>query len=224
MDNYRINEDLINILFDENDKSRVKISEKSLTNRNEKIETKNFKKKKYTKKQLLTAIVTSVVLSASLGSIATHSIDSFIETQEQEDTLTKALDEYQSKIDSIVDASSIRETLSTPNHALGPIVNYDSGAIAMLIEKDFTTEKEKDIAIYTLYNSYGKSGDSACTGITSNTIRHLNSEEKYIGLEDYVEKKGFKNLEDYDKKMKDYIINEYNFNKSENLVGGKQWK
>ena len=106
---------------------------------------------------------------------------------------------------------------------MGPIVNYDGQKIANQIEDKYKTEKEKDIAIFTLYNSYGKAGDPACNEITNNTVKHLSNKE-YKNLDEYLSKKGFTNLEDYENRMRDLISTEYKYNENLNISGGKQWK
>ena len=222
----RLDDSFIKLFFDENGRSKHRVSEKSLVKREQQPNIKNTKKKKYTKKQLITAIVASVVISTTLTSTVTNSVSNFIDQMEEDNTLDKALESYQSKIDEIMRNCEIREKLDTPNEAYGRVVNYEAENIAALIDKEFTTQKEKDIAIYTLYNSYGKSADSSCNNITSKTVSNLNSElgENYENLDDYLFKKGFQTEDEYDQKMRNFIVDEYKYNKSKDLAGGKQWK
>ena len=222
----RIDDSFIELFFDKNGRSKNNIYEKSTTKREE-VRVNSIKKKKYSKKQLITAIVASIVLSASLTSALTTSVSNFIEQSEIDDTLDKALENYQDSIDFIVRNAAIRETLPTPNKAYGPVVNYDGSEIADQINNKYKTEKEQDIAVFTLYNSYGKAVDPACNGITNNTVKHLtigDSDTCYKSFDDYLNKKGFESIDDYEERMREFITSEYKYNQTLDNVGGKQWK
>ena len=221
----RIDDSFIKVLFDENGRAKNNISEKS-TNKQISTPVANIKKKKYRKNQLIAAVVAAIVLSTSLTATITTSVSNFIEQSEIEDNVDKALIDYQNNIDFIVKNSAIRQTLPTPNHAFGPIVDYDGLRIAEQINDKYKTEKEKDIAVFTLYNSYGKASDPACNGITNKTVKHLisNDNNYYDSFNDYIKQKGFESKEDYENQMKDFISNEYKYNQSLDNIGGKQWK
>jgi len=216
--NYKLDDSLINVLFDENGKVRSDIHKKSTSNYN--INVNNIEKKKYTKKQLISAIIASIVISTSVTSIATISITNQIESIQNDNKLDTILKDYQEIINKSVDAAAQYENLGFGKQ--GKINGYDASIIADNINTTAQTTEDKDILIYTLYKNYGKKeGIPEYNNITNNTLKYIKDDDNinYKGLDDYITKKGFDNKEDYDKKMENMIISLYEAGKDISMGG-----
>lgn len=190
----------------------------------------NIKRKKYTKKQCITAIIAAAVIAATAvaSSAITINVNNLIEQSEKEDTLNMACSDYLKMINHAMDEAAIKETTETGYNQVtyGKIVDYDESIIASEIKSSTNSNEERDIAIFTLYKKYGKTtGNAALNDITTKTVTHFAKDDgtNYEGLDDYINDLGYKNKDEYEEKMSNKIIVRYNYRQEygNNEYGGK---
>ncbi len=209
-------------------KRKKEIAYAKSTQKRTPINIKKQEKKRHSKKQLIAAIAVAVVLS-SVSSFATTKVSNFVEQMEIDDTVDKACSNYRALIKDAVNTSSIKEKIQVgwdQHTADGKIVDYDRGEIASKIKDFIKTKEERDIAIYTLYDTYGKvTVEPALNNITNDTITYFSKDDNtnYEGLNDYINDLGYKTLEEYEEKMREKIVAKYNYEKlnETNTIGGK---
>lgn len=170
--------------------------------------------KRHAKAMVIGGLIAGAVAATSITIPATLQVKDAIEDYNDNNTVKDATKDIRMLLDATVKEATYAKPDPTKNFIL-----YDQIA-------DFiNTCSDKDVAIYTLYSTYGQmEGSPIYNKITDKTIKHLKNEngEYYEGLTDYIDQLGAKDFDEYEDMMRTKIIYQYEHGKDiSSSQGGK---
>lgn len=160
----------------------------------------NRKKEKIAKKNFFRAGLVALGIGVGVGAASLNYFNSKKEEYNNKKIVSEETSEELDSLRDIVKSATHRTSDNTG-------VWLDYGEIGSYINK----QEDKDIAIYTLLNSYGSSSDPKYNGITNESLRYVTDTNgnNYTGLDDYLSKKGVNDINDYKKQMESKILAEH---------------